>query len=451
MRNLVQSRYLNFNALVMLIALVLASLIILLHPTLVFFLLFFIIFLGISLLDRKYTIYFVVLVYPLLSILTNVTQMQLGGRYFGINIGGFINICVVLQSLFIISMLRSKIFKYRLSMPILLFLFSLGISILFSSLKFMSLREWFRYAMPALIYFIVISSFDDFVEAIKLLKFILIASVIPLSFAFWQLVTGDNTYPLSGAAFNRIYSTFGHPNPFAIYLVVIILLSIYIKTNAVLPYRWLIFAVSLVALFFTFTRVGWLSFIVAITLSGFLKYRKLYFAILLFGLLIIMLVPDFNRILISRLHPDNSFMQRFQLNALGLSLFKQKPLFGHGLGSYSFLSRPDVGATLESYGIKLGLAPHNDYIGFLVSGGSVLFCTFIFVVYRAFVVAIKLLKSKIQELISYSIFLISSITAILVFALTDQGFEYAGLYFWIFVAIGEILLNHYRQVAVNKD
>jgi len=300
--------------------------------------------------------------------------------------------------------------------------------------------------MPAMLYFIILGTFDELKETKRLLRFILCCSfIIPFIFGVWQFVIRDASFIASG--FKRIYGTFGHPNVYAMFLVLISLLSIYFIFEKSSKYKYLYFCIficAMISLFFTFTRVGWASFLVGFSILGFLKFRKFYFLVLLGGVLLLMFLPSFKDTAILRLQPDSSFWQRFVLNEFGISLFKKKPIFGYGLGNYSLLST-SIGirnvSQSNAYGIKTGTSPHNDYIRFLVGGGIVGLLAFLYLMYSAFKLSIKIFESPNLSVKYYGAFLISMIAAILIFGITDQGFEYGGFYFWIFLSSGEIYLN----------
>lgn len=152
-----------------------------------------------------------------------------------------------------------------------------------------------------------------------------------------------------------------------------------------------------------------------------------------------------------RIQPDKSFYGRFDLAQIGISLFKQSPIFGHGAGSYAILSESFTGAILrKDYGISLGPTTHNNYIRFLAEGGILGITAYLFLMFSALKQSVLIFKAADSTIKNYGVFLISLITAILVFGITDQGFEYTGFYFWLFLAIGEIYYREWNQASVKQ-
>ena len=82
--------------------------------------------------------------------------------------------------------------------------------------------------------------------------------------------------------------------------------------------------------------------------------------------------------------------------------------------------------------------------------GSCETTAFLFLIYSALKLSVQIFKSNDPNLRDYGVFLISLIIAILVFGITDQGFEYAGFYFWLLLAIGEIYLKNSKREFVGK-
>jgi O-antigen ligase len=397
------------------------------------------------LLNPKIIIYFLIAVTPLIPTISSYTTLGTEKAYLSINIGGILNIGVTCLAICLLLLRKSRVFEYKLLTPMILFLGLLLLSIFFSPLKFMSLRQWFRYAMPAMVYFIVLESFNNPKEIKKLLKFILFSSIPILVVGFYQLISRNEVHFLQDIGVNRIYGTLGHPNTYAMFLIVLLLLTIYHFFESKMKYFWVylpLFMCLVILLISTYTRVGWAAFFAAISIAGFLKYRKFYFLFLLVGVIVFLFSTYFTSIIVERLQPNPSFWQRFDFNQFGILLFKQNPILGHGVGSYEIISQSQFGTISQTYGLKIGVAPHNDYIRFLAEGGLLGLAAFLFLMYRALKLSANIFKSTDSNLRDYGMFLISLIVAILVFGITDQGFEYADFYFWLFLSIGEIYLRN---------
>jgi len=396
-------------------------------------------------------LYLSILLVPLLPSIGRYTTIELKGLYYSINIGGILNIGLTLLVLALL-ILRGKVSNHRLSLPISLFLGISLLSIIYSPSPFMSLRQWFRYAMPMMLYFLILEIFTETEGRRKILPIVLLSSIIPVFAGYYQLFMGDTPHIVSGL--NRIYGTLGHPNPYATFLVVIMLLSIFLYFNPpagarAWPYLCYFWAL-LPLLFFTYTRIAWGAFFLSTSLLGILRYRKFYFALFLAGILILLILPDVLNMLATRLTPDASVWQRFDLNAFAIQLFKESPIVGQGIGSYQLLSKSLFYTPYSSYGREVGITPHNDYLRFLSEVGILGLSAFLFMIYSALRVSFKVFHLEDLNKKNYGAFLISLIAAILSIGITDQGFEYASLYFFILLAIGESMLNRGEDLS-EKD
>jgi putative inorganic carbon (HCO3(-)) transporter len=397
----------------------------------------------------KRLVYFLIIISPLIGIVSGLTSFAFGERYFGINLFGILNISMIIFAVYFIIANRVPITRYGFTFCIVAFLGTLSVSNLYSPMILISLREWVRYAMPALLYFIVLTIFNDHPKLQQLQRCIIISSLLPLTLGVVQIFKKDYFFQTGGfEGFSRIYGSLGHPNDFAMFIVIIFLLAVfYLGTNKSSK-RNVIYILFLpllcVLLFKTYTRIAWISFTLALTILGLLRYRQFYFTVFIFAILLLM-IPGIHSQILHRLQPDSSFWERFKLNAFGWSLFQQKPILGYGLGTFSLLSKSGIGLASQRYGVEMGLVPHNDYMRFLVSGGILGFSAFMLLFLNAIRLSFKLINSTYRD---YGIFLLSFVVFVLTCATTDQAFEFAGLYFWLFVAMGE---SYYKLSKLNNN
>lgn len=405
--------------------------------------------------NSKTIVYFLVIIFPLLPLIYSHTTLQGENTYSTINVSGILNVGVIIIGLCVLLFNKFKLSQYKLAIPLISFLGVTMLSILFSPEKFLSLRQWFRYAMPAMVYFIVLNSFSNSKEVKVLLKFTLLSFIPSVVLGILQLILKNISYIVyaKGIEFNRIVGSFAHPSTFAMILVVFLLLTVFFISESKKSFLWIylvFFITMLVSLISTYTRVGWAAFLTAICIAGFLKYRKPYFLFLLAGVFSLLLLPNLAGDLAIRILPDKSFWGRFDLNRLGISFFMQSPIFGHGVGSYVILSEQFTGIISTAYGVSVGLAPHNDYIRFLAEGGIFGITAYLFLMFSALKQSVLTFKATDATIKNYGVFMISLIVAILVFGITDQGFEYAGFYFWLFLAIGEIYYREWNQESLKQ-
>ena len=156
----------------------------------------------------------------------------------------------------------------------------------------------------------------------------------------------------------------------------------------------LIITLILIGLYFSYTRAAWLSIIIAVFVGVIVHYRvnfKLLMGIGLVSLLIVLLKWDSIEMELARnknQHDTESFNERFQSAAnvstdasnlerinrwsCAISMFKERPIFGFGPGTYAFEYAPfqdpeNLTIISTNFG-DLGNA-HSEYLGALSEMG----------------------------------------------------------------------------------
>jgi len=328
-------------------------------------LIFFII--ALFLINNKIGFFLLLLVRPLLDIFTGDTLLQIG--HLSLNVSSVLAVSAI-------AVTALAFFKHRADKQTLpfkkswwLFLVITFLSILYSFNHFSSLAEWIRllsfYAL-FLLSFLVIKNRADFLELLAVVAY---SAIIPSFFAIFQLLTNTGmTLPLEGIS-NRIYGTFAHPNPFAYYLVFLILILGYliIIKNKNLFFNLSVSALYAILLLLTFTRGAWIALVLAIFIVGGLKYRKMLvlFAVLLF---LVYLSAEPIRMRVDALYtynPGSSIEWRKGIWNDGMNIAKEKILLGHGAGTSEEI-------LLAARGPKSGSSdPHNDYLKIFIENGLI--------------------------------------------------------------------------------
>lgn len=156
------------------------------------------------------------------------------------------------------------------------------------------------------------------------------------------------------------------------------------------------FAINLIALYFSYTRAAWLSIIVALGVWLLIKLR-IKFSILLsvsiaLGLLVFFswtsieqnlaknksehTTEDFGKRLesVSNVTTDASNLERLNRWSCALDMFRDRPVFGYGPGTYAFeyarFQRPE-NLTIISTNFGDGGNAHSEYLGPLAEMGFV--------------------------------------------------------------------------------
>ncbi len=370
---------------------------------------------------------------------------------FSINLMGLLNL--FLPFLLVFYLLTHKYEKATspLSKPVLIFLGILFLTVFNSYDSWISLRNWFRLAMPISVYFLILRSFKTEEQINQLKKVLLFSSMVPLLMGIYQIFYGipesSELYAIfKGVDLNRIIGSFPHPNWYAAYLVILIplVISSYSenrKANQKLFYL-LLLGGMLVSLFCTYTRVAWAAFLASLTILGTARYKRIYLSLILVLLIVFLLIPGLNQAFLKRIQLDTSFYGRFSLNQFSLYLFSQKPILGCGVGSYELLSTSMFGDLGTSYGKNTSYGAHNDYLRFLSETGVAGFLAYLFLLYSLLKLGYKVFKNNIPTLKAEGCVLLAVLTGILMYSLTDSGFLYGGIYLWTLIGIVE---SRYRS------
>lgn len=377
-----------------------------------------------------------------------------------INLMGLLNLFLPFYLVFYLLTHKGEKTGSTLSKPILLFLGVLFLSVFTSADRWISLRNFFRLAMPISVYFFILHSFKTEEQIDQLKKILLLSSIIPLLMGIYQIFYGipesSELYSVyKSINLNRIMGSFPHPNWYAAYLVILIplVISFYSENkNGDKKLFYLLFLGGmLVSLFCTYTRVAWAAFLGFLTVIGVGQYRRIYLSLVLVLLTIFLLVPNLNQAFLNRIQPDTSFYGRFSLNQFSLYLFSQKPFLGNGLGTYQLFSADFFGDWQSSYGRDTGVGSHNDYLRFLSETGMAGFSAFIFLLYSLIKLGYTVFKNKTRTLKSEGSVLLSVLVGILIYSLADSGFLYGGIYLWTLIGIVEsrYLLN--RSGLLDKS
>ncbi len=182
----------------------------------------------------------------------------------------------------------------------------------------------------------------------RILRYLVYSSLIWLSIGFWQLFSGIPTpqgwlgLEQANIIPTRIYSVFGNPNIFALYLLSILIICRYLTViSTVKIEKYLlagIISVVLVALYFTYTRMAW--FLAAVCLGVRFNQNWWRIGLLVAGIITLLLLtfPDFNLRLGSMIHfRDSSLQYRFQIwRGTGQALLDYW-LWGAGPGSFQII------------------------------------------------------------------------------------------------------------------
>jgi len=339
--------------------------------------------------DRKRLILMLFIFF--LPIDANVTF--LGRPHMGQTGGLTISVCdillVILYGLWIVELLgnpdRPIEFFPRVSVPILCLTGAALLSIVGSSDVALSVFEMVQILKMLLLFFYVANHVRNDQTLKYILAMLLVGLTLQSGIAFAQKGLGaelglnflgeselvKSTMGLGGV--KRVGGTLGHPNAFAMWLELLLPLSIaLVFSNIKMAFRslcLLVFALGSVALVLTFSRGSWLGFGLSIAIVFILSLRKRMFEAksVVLGLLTLLFLSSVilyysssigSRILESE--PEAAWA-RVPMMQVALSIIKANPVIGVGLNNYTVVMQA-YDTTKERIAFVFPLPVHNIYL-----------------------------------------------------------------------------------------
>lgn len=197
------------------------------------------------------------------------------------------------------------------------------------------------------------------------------ASLVPGLVAVSELAGGGGLFTSGG--YSRIRGTFVHPNPYAIFLTFILIMSfaLFFQTSRRLrPWLAVLTLGNCAALLLTYTRTGWVATSVGVFVLCLVnKKLKYFFGAALVGLIVLSpviygRVEDLSTLQRSNGTAGNSLIWRFSYWTQILPLANHNPITGIGLKMVQFNA-------IEQK------EPHNDFIRAYVETGLIGFIAYV--------------------------------------------------------------------------
>ena len=279
----------------------------------------------------------------------------------------------------------------------------LGLSLTYSVDKAWGVGDLFRLITPMVLLWFTYNLLESREQIIRLFKWIVAGSVIPIAYGFYQALTHTG-YMDDAAGIIRINSLFYLPTVYAHYIVILLFFLIYLflfsGKKRVKKYIF-IFLLALLSLILTWGRTSIIAFLVGVILLIFLNKKRMIGIPLIVGVLIIMFlaIPQIRSRFTDPFQDNslhtNSWQSRLILwEQASLQIIK-KPILGYGIGS-----APKV--VQKAIGSKKVRLPHNDYLRILIDLGIIGLCLFFLLItslfYKMFGFLIKNQNSPITGL-----------------------------------------------------
>lgn len=420
------------------------------NPLIVFLILSGLIFIIFIFIKPLNGLLFLVLLRPTLDIFTNNALFSSGE--YSLNIASLLAIGIVLLSLLMIIINFKELKNIPLKFPWIIFILILFISIFYSASLIISLAEWIRILSIFFLYilsFILIKNKTDFK---KLIYTVILSSIIPGIIAFYQFFTQTGMTIIDEDITNRIFGTFAHPNLFAYYLTLPIVLIIFLILNKekyqiknLTFYILFIFLFSLLTL--TYTRGAWVVFLIVIFTLGIVQYKKFLLGAIIGLILLYLLFPPLNARVnnLFKYNPYSSIQWRINLWKDSLKYSQEKIMAGYGVGTSSKI-------ILEKRGIKFGSSdPHNDYLKILIENGILGIITYLFVILSLLLnLTWGYLKSNNIFNKNFFLLMISISLALYFMSFADNVLRNTALQWTFWILLGALFSIHQKSLLINK-
>ncbi len=258
-------------------------------------------------------------------------------------------------------------FRAPMTGPFQVFMVTLFLSVVTSTVLLTSLTEFARIMAVFIMVLVLERLMIDRKVVDKVLIACFLSALPPIVLGISQAL--NRTRLLDVGGFERIRGTFRHPNPYALYLAVIITMGVAIYPHlSKIGRRWMIslLSIAFVAMLLTYTRTGWISVVIGLLIVGFLQSKKLLGIIFVGIAILLATVPsvagrfsdlDEGRYLKGGA-AKNSLLWRMDYWTEALHLAKKNPVTGIGLKG--------IASNLDEQ-----KQPHNDFVRVYVETGLV--------------------------------------------------------------------------------
>jgi O-antigen ligase len=314
-----------------------------------------------------------------------------------------------------------KLTHNPLNIPILLYLLTQAISVIFSPFKVHSLlalkEEWLL-----LLFFLVVNNVREESKIKKLVYVLIAVSCVVGLYAIWQHYSGMDLYrhkllePKDGVFISL--GLFDHHLTFGGYYMLVFLLAAVIalsyKRQGIRRILDIVSPVILgLSLLFSYARSAWFGAVAGMLSFGFLRGKK--FALLLTGGAIVLCLAVFvieptswERIKEISLSKDKTESTRIRLWQTSWNMIKDKPIWGIGLGNFGQLfSQYKVEGKYDNYS-----HPHNDFLNVAVNSGLLGLLAYLYLWAVFLYTSIKTVLKNKKEGFLYSIQLAGVVTMV---------------------------------------
>jgi len=357
--------------------------------------------------------------------------------------------------------------KTPLNLPIIMFLFICGLSTLFSvspRLSFWGMHGFYfegflSFLCYGIIYFIAVNYVAD---KRKVLKTLLIASVIVSVYALVQ-ATGITFFVWRGTQpYPRVWSTFGNPNFLAPFLIMVIPIYLIFVIKAETMRKKSLYSLftllSVLALIFTYSRAAWLGMVVGLIVFALMINKKQLKvnSFFLIGIIVssIILTSIYPRLylrpqertatmkpIVERAVSTVDFKEpgiTARLSAWGttIKMTLKRPILGFGLDTLGVSFRRFMSRDYEELAGRFRTAgyAHNEFLQYAATIGLMGLSAYLFLLFTFFRVIIKVSRNKEKNALA------AGVAAACVALLINNQFSFSTIVpatlLWFFFGLG---------------
>jgi len=320
--------------------------------------------------------------------------------------------------------------------PLLMFLLAVLISLVFNFWRYsgVDIAGGIFYAIRYFLYY------QLFMLAIlhngKHNDFVYLAYLVCIFFAvlgFGQYFIFPDLRILESYGFDPFYyrmtSTLLDPNFFGALMVVGFYLGLTVKDRFPSAVFWLIQICLLAAIYLTYSRSAYISFV--FSFSVFLYLKRKYFHILWLGIIVVsyLLFMPKSHITTLSLGRWETTSARLNNNRISYNLFRGSPFFGYGFNTVKYLtaSLPDFADQKHFYPVRSGAGIDNSFLFMLCAAGII---GFGFYAYLVTIIIITFWRSD------YKIYFISIMVAVIIHSQFNNSLFYPFILAFVFVVYG---------------
>ncbi len=325
------------------------------------------------------------------------------------------------------------------------------LSVIDSANLFVSLLEGIRVTAVAMMLAVLEVLLVDRTAVKRLIGSVYVSSFVPVGLTVFNILTHHSQF--SSGGFERYQGTFSQPNPFAIYLTMLIIMGVaifpHLSTRKRIGMSVLLLG-SIVSLYYTYTRSAWIAAVIGVLAVAIMGRRRIVLGLMAASLVVALVaVPtisqrfaDLGSSTSATGYASNSLSWRFSYWGDVLPLAAKDPVTG-------------IGLKMSSFATDQQKEPHNDFLRAYVETGIVGTVAYLTLLLSMILVARHALRFSKRAPKSYersiavgfggcviAFFLISIVSNVIT--------EVIVLWYYVAFAAAAYAVTQYRQNAILR-